>query len=277
MLQLPRWKWSATNFREYRRNISHVDKFVAEMNKQAAEIGMRSTHFDDPSGLSYLNKGNVYDVANMLHAAIQIKDLINYMNIHEIPIHILHRGLKPKKIILQNTFPFEDVKNDIDAITAVKTGSDGYIFNVAIAFKYKGESYVSVILNADSAQRRTECFKEIIKLIKDNTKPNLLATESAYIGKLNLDNQLEPVFVFNGNQQVPLLSISKIMSSMLVVKYVKKLPRIIRIKDCDVARGSGAFLKRNTILTGKAAIYSTLVESSNTAICALGRNIGRRL
>lgn len=277
MLQLPRWKWPETNFRTYRRNVAYIDKFVKEMNNEAAEIGMKSTHFDDPSGLSYLNVGNVYDVAKLMQAAIQIPSLVSYMNIQEIPIRILHRGLKPKKQILRNTFPLDDVKDEADGITAVKTGSDGYIFNVAIAFTYKGESYIAVILNADSAERRTECFKAIVKLIKDSTKPELRETESVYIGKLGRDNQLEPIYVYNGDQSVPLLSITKVMSSMLVVKNIKKLPHIIRIKDCDEQRGSGAFLKRNTILTSKDAIYSALVASSNTAIFALGRNVGQRL
>ena len=277
MLQLPRWKWPETNFRTYRRNVAYVDKFVKEMNNAAAEIGMKSTYFDDPSGLSYLNVGNVYDVANLMYAAIQIPSLVSYMNIQKIPIRILHRGLKPKKQILQNTFPLNDVKNDVDEIIAVKTGSDGYIFNVAIAFKCQGESYIAVILNADSVERRTECFKDIVKLIKDSTKPKLRETESVYVGKLSKDNQLESIYVYNGEQSVPLLSITKVMSSMLVVKYIKKLPPIIRIKDCDVQRGSGTFLKRNTLLTSKAAIYSALVASSNTAIYALGRNVGQRL
>lgn len=277
MLQLPRWKWPETNFCTYRRNIAYVDKFVEEMNKEAAEIGMKSTHFDDPSGLSYLNVGNVYDVAKLMHAAIQIPSLVSYMNIKEIPIRILHRGLKPKKLILKNTFPLDDVKNDVDEIIDIKTGSDGYIFNVAIAFSYKGESYIAAILNADSAERRTECFKAIVKLVKDATKPELCESESVYVGKLNRDNQLEPIFVINGDQPVPLLSITKVMSSMLVVKNINKLPHIIRIKDCDEQRGSGTFLKRNTILTSKAAIYSALVTSSNTAIFALGRNVGQSL
>lgn len=277
MLQLPRWKWPETNFRTYRRNVTYIDKFVEEMNKEAAELGMKSIHFDDPSGLSYLNEGNVYDVAKLLHAAIQIPSLVRYMNIQEIPIHIMHRGLKPKKLILRNTFPLDDIKDEVDEITAVKTGSDGYIFNVAIAFKSKGESYIVVILNADSAERRTECFKAIVKLIKDSTKPELRETESVYVGKLCKANQLEPIFVINGDQSVPLLSITKVISCMLVIKNIKKLPPIIRIKDCDEQRGAGTFLKRNTILTSKAAIYSALVASSNTGIYALGRNVGQSL
>jgi D-alanyl-D-alanine endopeptidase (penicillin-binding protein 7) len=47
-------------------------KFVQAMNDKAKELGLKSTHFDDPVGLDSGNKSTARDVAGMLKAAIHV-------------------------------------------------------------------------------------------------------------------------------------------------------------------------------------------------------------
>ena len=64
---------------------------------------------------------------------------------------------------------------------------------------------------------------------------------------------------------------------LVIYENMDKCPLLVQIKDCDEQRGSGAFLKRDTILSFESAVKASLVASSNTAIHALARVFGRRL
>ncbi len=48
------------------------EKLVAEMNKKAKALGLASTHFEDPVGLSQGSRSTPRDVAGMLKAAISV-------------------------------------------------------------------------------------------------------------------------------------------------------------------------------------------------------------
>lgn len=49
--------------------------FVAAMNRKANELGMHSTHFDEPTGLSSTNVSTARDLAKMVAAAAQYPDI----------------------------------------------------------------------------------------------------------------------------------------------------------------------------------------------------------
>lgn len=278
-LFLPR-PWPPTDWKKWKEEQYDIRMFVDMMNKRALEIGMRTAHFDDPSGLSYLNTGTAYDVIRLMEEVLQEQGLVAMMNRQKEYIWRKNKGGRPRRVLLENTLHFDDFRSNEYKIIAAKTGSDGYIYNVIIAVEYNGYNYVLVVLNASTEQRRTMCVQKLLtRLLRpvDSTELSFKPSESILLCKVMSKRDIEEIYAHNAELVVPLLSVTKILSAIIVYQNRKRLHRLIKIHSCDIQRGSGIPLKLGAIMSSKAAMYSALITSSNTAIYALARNIGRIL
>jgi D-alanyl-D-alanine endopeptidase (penicillin-binding protein 7) len=141
--------------------------FIKAMNDTAKRIGMMSTNFDDPTGLSSKNTSTASEVAIMLsHAA-------NYLIIREISIQkqiAIEAKFKKKirKIILNNTN--KPILFEFDTIVVSKTGftnSAGWC-NALIVEKNK-KRYAVVVLGSPNKQARTKIVENMMyNHINDN-------------------------------------------------------------------------------------------------------------
>lgn len=68
-----------------------VSAFVAAMNQKARELGMRNSHFADPTGLSSQNVASADDLAKMLSASYQYKIIREYSTWPDMTMTIKNR------------------------------------------------------------------------------------------------------------------------------------------------------------------------------------------
>lgn len=68
--------------------------FVARMNAKAQALGMKSTRFSDPSGLSDLNISTARDLLRLINAADGDKLIRRYSTQHETTVRVRGRPLK---------------------------------------------------------------------------------------------------------------------------------------------------------------------------------------
>ena len=129
------------------------EEFVANMNKKALELGLASTAFVDPSGLSAENQSTAREVAAMLAHAASYDEIASRT---QMPVaNIAHASGRLVAVpstddLLTSSF----VASGFDIFVA-KTGfipQAGYCFTGA--FVYRGHRIYTTVLGADSKESR---------------------------------------------------------------------------------------------------------------------------
>lgn len=142
------------------------ENFINLMNLKAAEIGLRSTRFSNPTGLEAEN--NFSTARDMANLAIFI--------LKKYPLEILKISAQPSVIVLSENgerrhqaFNTNELLNSFDQINGLKIvgGKTGYTDEaggcIILILKDKNNNYfINVILGADSRESR---FSEMRKLI----------------------------------------------------------------------------------------------------------------
>ena len=175
-----------------------VSRFIDKMNEKAYNLGMQNTHFADPSGLLYGNIGTVDDVISLLDACVSNDIIMSIWNQDSSFISIQDVKHKERLVLMHNTFLSDSIAPY--NVLGRKTGSDGYIFNLAICLGNSSDRYSScVILNASSEVERLLALKTICDdggFVSDRLS-------ACYV------NSGEGKFSLNEQEKVPLLSITK--------------------------------------------------------------------
>ena len=137
-----------------------MSRFIDKMNEKAKELGLQNTHFADPSGLLYENMGTVDDVISLLDACVSNDIIMSIWNQDSSFISIRDIKHKERIVLMHNTFLSDSIAPY--NVLGRKTGSDGYIFNLAICLGDSSDRYSScVILNAPSEVERLLALKTI--------------------------------------------------------------------------------------------------------------------
>jgi D-alanyl-D-alanine carboxypeptidase (penicillin-binding protein 5/6) len=125
-----------------------VDEFAQKMNAEASTMGLRNTHFDDPTGLdSPGNYSSARDLATMTRAALGYSTFAEIVRTKDATIDTQNR-----KIEVSNT---NQILTTYPKATGVKTGfSPQAGANIVASAEDGDESYIAVILGADDSDRR---------------------------------------------------------------------------------------------------------------------------
>jgi serine-type D-Ala-D-Ala endopeptidase (penicillin-binding protein 7) len=124
--------------------------FVDRMNQKAAELGLTSTHYADPSGLLSDNVSSAYDMARLIAHASADDRIGSIMRMQEYSIQTRRRPI---------TFKSTDHllgRTDID-VRAAKTGfisKSGYCLATLLRLPQGGQEVAVVVLGARSNSAR---------------------------------------------------------------------------------------------------------------------------
>ncbi|MGI5958812.1 MAG: D-alanyl-D-alanine carboxypeptidase family protein [Massiliimalia sp.] len=130
--------------------------FVAMMNAKAEELGMNDTHFVNPCGLH--EEGHVtsaYDVALMARYLMSFPDAQTFTTQNIYPIR---EGVREYKMRNSN-----EMIRSYEGCIGIKTGftnEAGYC--LAAAATREGETFIGVILGAESAAKRNEDMAKML-------------------------------------------------------------------------------------------------------------------
>lgn len=240
-----------------------MSRFIDKMNEKAKELGMQNTHFADPSGLLYENIGTVDDVISLLDACVSNDIIMSIWNQDSSFISILDVKHKERIVLMRNTFLSDSIAPN--SVLGRKTGSDGFIFNLAICLGNSSDWYSSyVILNASSEVERLTALKTMCDgccFVSDRLSVCCKLSDGGR-------------FCLNEQEKRPLLSITKLMTVLVALEYENNLNRIIEIKECDIMRGSSIEINAGECLSFYDAIKAMLISSSNTCSYAIAREVG---
>jgi len=127
-----------------------ADGFIEQMNRKAVELGLTSTHYEDPSGLLSANVSSAYDMARLISVASNDKRIASVM---QTPSYTVHTARRP--ITIRNTNHLlgrEDV-----SVQAAKTGfisRSGYCLATLLRLPQSQQQVAVVVLGARSNAAR---------------------------------------------------------------------------------------------------------------------------
>ncbi|MCI9262450.1 D-alanyl-D-alanine carboxypeptidase family protein [uncultured Adlercreutzia sp.] len=136
-------------------------KFVSLMNKRAKELGCTNTSFKNPHGLTQKGHGSsAHDLALIAREVLNRNDLSSIVKKKSYSF----RSTNGIPYTVKST---NKLLGSIKGIHGVKTGftnAAGHCF--VGAFKYKGNTYVTVVLGAPTSDARWSDTKKLIKYVK---------------------------------------------------------------------------------------------------------------
>jgi D-alanyl-D-alanine endopeptidase (penicillin-binding protein 7) len=126
---------------------SGSEGFVARMNEKAAELGLTSTSYADPSGLLSENLSSAYDMARLITLASSDERISNIMRTPEYSVSTANH-----RLISFHTTNHLLRSSDVD-VRAGKTGfisKAGYCLATALRLPQGGPEVAVVVLGARS-------------------------------------------------------------------------------------------------------------------------------
>jgi len=134
--------------------------FIRDMNKFATYNNMKSTNFDDPTGLSANNISTATDLAAMISKAAQYTFIREISTKKQVEIDVPYKKVH-RKLVLNNTnrpilFGFED-------IVVSKTGFTSRAgFCLGLAVERNNQRYAIVILGTNNVKTRIATAQDIL-------------------------------------------------------------------------------------------------------------------
>ncbi|CAF0890217.1 unnamed protein product, partial [Didymodactylos carnosus] len=191
------------------------ENFVDIMNKKAAEVGMRSTHFMNASGWPEENHySTVYDIA--LLGQLLIKNHSEFYPIYSEKYFTFGKAQQGVAITQGNRNPllYKDLGCD-----GIKTGhTDKGGFGLAASFVDDARRYIMVINGLSSMQKRAEESLALLHWVKQNFTTKKIYNKGAEIGEaevwLGVEDKVKLIVVDDVSALVTRLGPNKIESKM---------------------------------------------------------------
>lgn len=151
------------------------DAFIARMNWQAEQWGMKQTRFEDPTGLSPNNISSVADVANMMETAAGYWLIQEVTTRKQIAVETqFKKSIKTVKLNNTNSPLLFEFDNIIVSKTGL-TSKAGWCLGLVV--EQKRQQFVIVILGAPTKQERIKTVERIMyNHVLDSELPELELT-----------------------------------------------------------------------------------------------------
>lgn len=149
--------------------------FIAQMNFQARQWGMKNTRFEDPTGLSANNISSVDDVANMMEAAS------GYWLIQEVTTRkqvAVETQFKKRIRTVNLTNTNSPLLFEFDNIVVSKTGFTSRAgFCLGLVVDQRKQRYIIVVLGSQTKQDRIRTVEKVMyNHVIDNQLPEMELT-----------------------------------------------------------------------------------------------------
>jgi len=140
------------------------DRFISAMNSRAMLMGLKNTHFNDPTGLNSGNVSTANDVAHLVVGAAYYPQIRHISTKKESTI-LIQVKRKERPIVLSNTNKV--LLHEFDSILLSKTGyTDPAGFCVAILIEQQVKNQIRhqviVVMGAKNTTQRVDTVKRMM-------------------------------------------------------------------------------------------------------------------
>jgi D-alanyl-D-alanine endopeptidase (penicillin-binding protein 7) len=136
------------------------DRFISAMNERATLMGLKNTHFNDPTGLNVGNVSTAEDVSHLVVGAAYYPTIRNISTKKETTI-LIQVKRKDRPVVLSNTNRV--LLHEFDSIRLSKTGfTNPAGFCVAILVEHETHHQVIVVMGAKNTAQRVDTVKRMM-------------------------------------------------------------------------------------------------------------------
>ena len=157
-----------------------VENFVEEMNRKADSMGLENTHFENPAGLDAREHySSARDLATITRKAMEYRAFADIVDTKQTTISTQNREI--------DVFNTNDLLYSYDKANGVKTGTSPESGFSLVASAVSGDdSYVAVVLGAESEEYRSEAARELLEYGFDSYKRRPLVHERQVYTEVHL-------------------------------------------------------------------------------------------
>ncbi len=129
-----------------------LDRFVAAMNRTAAELGLKSTHFTNPHGLTHPDHhASAFDLTRLALEALKLKTFATIVSTRQHASTLIDQDNKTRVAIWRNT----NRLLPIEGFDGVKTGTTSAAGACLVSTgTYNGNRFIIAVLGSQSSDAR---------------------------------------------------------------------------------------------------------------------------
>ncbi|WP_338471650.1 serine hydrolase [Niallia sp. XMNu-256] len=268
--------------------------FVEEMNHKVKKMGLSHSNFIEPAGFpsTIEHKMSTRDMVKMAIHASGYKELAGIWNKKSYTFNI--EGNNSREITINTTVTLPIIENDY-YIYGGKTGAiwgtneiDGYHM-VLITSAPNDRKFVIAIRGASTEEERCKDIKaslDYAKLLLNHPEATVegIASDSVAVCLLPMHQSLSYeqhdiplIYSKNADMAGHPASVTKIMTAITALDYMKNLDGKIVIQESDITPGMGYYFEVGDIISFRDALYSMMLPSSNTSATAVARTAGEKI
>lgn len=260
--------------------------FVDEMNKKVAQLG-GVAKFYNSSGLTAAGQvGNAYDFNIFaIHASVK-PEIASVWGQKTYTLNI--KGSNARTVSVDTTVTSPTLEN-FYTILGGKTGTAGIIHNLTAIVSNGSSIYVGTVMKGtdDRFNDLKQAIDQAIKKDKGlDCDVNLVGNSDTAFSVVKYPT-LNPLLTTNSKPQILLAknetvknnpaSMTKIMTSIVMIENATNLNQTITFQDSDLVGGSGVEIKTGDTITLRDALYTMLLSSSNNTAKAVARVVGHNI
>ncbi|MEY2513634.1 MAG: hypothetical protein QOJ89_992 [bacterium] len=154
--------------------------FVAEMNRRAAALGLRDTHYTTPVGLD--DPGNYSSARDLAKLAIRLRRYEFFRRTTDLPSATLRSGSHKRVVINRNTLVRRVA--DVNGVKTGHTSRAGYV--LVGSARRAGVTVVSVVLGEPSERARDTDSLALLRYGLSSYEARTALPEGRIVGKIGL-------------------------------------------------------------------------------------------
>ena len=259
----------------------HIRKFMKKVNGKASVLNMKDSFFTTPSGIGdeTFNVSTARDLMQLMLAASKIEALNDIWCVKTKQIEI--NGENSRKLLVSSTLNSSAV--DIAyPILSGKTGTWGNSCHIAAISNIDNKPIITIVLGAESDENRFKAINELMNISAQVLKEPTYDVERACIAYADAaiscsftDDDFCILFEQNADKQFPAASLTKILTVITALDYIRNSKEFLTIKSCDLINDLHTHFQKGDVLSIHDILYAMLLPSSNQAATALARYIGK--
>ena len=268
-----------------------VAAFMEKVNEKAAELGMTNSLFTYPSGVNS-GETTARDLMRLFVASTSYDELMRVWAYDTKTITVKGENARTESVSRSDGSSLTNYYYMFGRKTGAWQTADGLVNNLGVIAEVSGKMVAGAVMKAVSYDGRFSAMKQMFDIAKQ-----VIENPDTDISSLSVADAecccccIVPSHYVNCYERYPFdclfeqdadtvaipASVTKVITAMVMLDYIKELDETIEIVKYDITGGSGAIFNEGDIISYRDTLIAMMLPSSNTAAQAVARCVGKKI